>query len=330
MSSNASTRQTNFLAQGRILSPKPVLLPKMLQSLGGTAHRTELLCAEAKPSSRPWSHELGRSRSCKGLTAQRGSHGSGAASTASAWRQRKTSSENEIKADDRKTLNKSSAKDFPDGDWRLFEDQVRPYFPIISACARICSFMARSTSAFVAPAFKFSFAFSAYSLKKYRCGLPGGGHGPPYPILPKSLRPCRAPFASCSCFATPSASSRVSAGRSNSTQCTHVPAGASGSSIISAKLCVFAGGSVQLSFGETSGPSHANFFGIISPAENDALDIFMVPPWICAGGVAPRKEARHNERQITPVVAKRIGQPVAIFPQSQVTGGQKSRESQAA
>src|SRR5215831_1975637 len=180
--------------------------------------------------------------------------------------QRKTSSENEIKADDRKTLNKSSAKDFPDGDWRLFEDQVRPYFPIISACARICPLMPSSTSAFVAPAFKFSFAFSAYSLKKYRCGLPGGGHGPPYPILPKSLRPCRAPFASCSCFATPSASSLVSPGKSNSTQCTQVPTGASGSSMMSAKLWVFAGGSLQLSLGESSGPSQVNFWGIASLA----------------------------------------------------------------
>src|SRR2546430_11062341 len=53
-------------------------------------------------------------------------------------------------------------------------------------------------------------------------------------------------------FRSPSASSLVSAGRSNSTQCTHVPAGASGSSMMSAKLCVFAGGSLQVSLGERS------------------------------------------------------------------------------
>src|SRR6266568_7840100 len=42
----------------------------------------------------------------------------------------------------------------------------RPYLPMSSACARMCPFMARSTSAFVAPAFKPSFVSRAYSLKK--------------------------------------------------------------------------------------------------------------------------------------------------------------------
>src|SRR6266567_1191457 len=42
----------------------------------------------------------------------------------------------------------------------------RPYLPMSSACARMCPFMARSTSAFVAPALRFSFTSRAYSLKK--------------------------------------------------------------------------------------------------------------------------------------------------------------------
>ena len=37
----------------------------------------------------------------------------------------------------------------------------RPYFPNSSACARMCPFMAASTSTLVAPAFSVSFAFSA-------------------------------------------------------------------------------------------------------------------------------------------------------------------------
>lgn len=37
----------------------------------------------------------------------------------------------------------------------------RPYFPNNSACARMCPFMADSTSFLVAPAFSVSFAFSA-------------------------------------------------------------------------------------------------------------------------------------------------------------------------
>src|SRR6266478_4964636 len=54
----------------------------------------------------------------------------------------------------------------------------RPYRPISSVSPRICPFMTRSSSAFLAPAFRLSFVSSAYSLKLYRCALPGGGHGP--------------------------------------------------------------------------------------------------------------------------------------------------------
>src|SRR5260370_17437948 len=57
--------------------------------------------------------------------------------------------------------------------------------------------------------------------------------------------------------------------------------GASGSSMMRAKLWVFAGGSPQESFGETSGPSQVNFFGIDSPAEKAGLEICiaMAPPF---------------------------------------------------
>jgi hypothetical protein len=43
--------------------------------------------------------------------------------------------------------------------------------------------------------------------------------------------------------------------------------------MMTAKLCVAAGASFQLSCGETSGPSHVNLFGIVSPLENAALEI---------------------------------------------------------
>ena len=48
--------------------------------------------------------------------------------------------------------------------------------------------------------------------------------------------------------------------------------------MMSAKLCVFAGGSLQVSLGEASGPSQVNFFGIVSLAAKASLEIFMVPP----------------------------------------------------
>src|SRR4029077_19104562 len=158
--------------------------------------------------------------------------------------------------------------------------------------------MARSRSAFVAPDLRFSLVSSAYSLKKYRCGLPGGGHGPPYPIFPKSFRPCRAPLASCSCLGTRSGSSLASAGRSYKTQCTHVPAGASGSSMMRAKLPVFADGSCHSNFGETSCVSHVNFLGIVSPSEKSGLVmcIAMAPPVVCEKSF-PENNAQMQSKQ---------------------------------
>src|ERR1019366_10296746 len=46
---------------------------------------------------------------------------------------------------------------------------------------------------------------SAYTVKMYRCGLsPAGGHAPPKPAIPKSVRPCTAPAGNCLPSASPS------------------------------------------------------------------------------------------------------------------------------
>src|SRR2546430_14610604 len=68
-----------------------------------------------------------------------------------------------------------------------------------------------------------------------------------------------------------SGSSAVAAGRLYSTQCTHVPAGASGSSAISAKLTVPAGAPLQASGGETSAPSHVYLEGTADPSVKAVL-----------------------------------------------------------
>jgi hypothetical protein len=62
----------------------------------------------------------------------------------------------------------------------------------------------------------------------------------------------------------------------HATQCTQVPIGASGSSAMSARLLAPAGTSDQLKGGDTSGPSHVYFLGIISPAVNAELFSSMV------------------------------------------------------
>src|ERR1019366_116644 len=83
---------------------------------------------------------------------------------------------------------------------------------------------------------------SAYTVKMYRCGLsPAGGHAPPKPAVPKSVRPCTAPAGNC----LPSAS-RVCGGNSvtvggilYTSQCHQPePVGASGSYTVTAKLLV--------------------------------------------------------------------------------------------
>ena len=44
--------------------------------------------------------------------------------------------------------------------------------------------------------------------------------------------------------------------------------------MMSAKLCVAADASLQRSCGETSGPSHVNFFGIVWPLEKTVFEIW--------------------------------------------------------
>src|SRR5437868_3023288 len=95
--------------------------------------------------------------------------------------------------------------------------------------------------------------------------------------------------------------------------------------MISAKLCVFAGGSFQLSLGEASGPSHVNFLGIISLAEKAELTIFMLPPWVCPAGVAPRNGERHKDRAIKAVNTYRINAALAILTQVSAKGSAETR-----
>src|SRR4030095_7514687 len=64
---------------------------------------------------------------------------------------------------------------------------------------------------------------------------------------------------------------RVFTGILNSTQCTHVPIGASGSSTMSAKDCVPAGGSFHASAGEMFFPIHEYFAGMDCPFANASL-----------------------------------------------------------
>src|SRR5260370_34339780 len=80
---------------------------------------------------------------------------------------------------------------------------------------------------------------------------------------------------------TRSGSSLASEGISYKTQCTQVPAGASGSSMISAKLSVFAGGLFHSRFGEMSCASHVNLLGITSPSEKSGFVMCsaMAPPF---------------------------------------------------
>jgi len=63
----------------------------------------------------------------------------------------------------------------------------------------------------------------------------------------------------------------VFAGMLNRTQWTHVPIGASGSSTMSAKDCVAAGGSFHVSPGEIFFPTHEYLAGMDCPFANASL-----------------------------------------------------------
>src|SRR5262245_66135978 len=89
-----------------------------------------------------------------------------------------------------------------------------------------------------------------------------GGHGPPHAVLFQSFLPTRAAVGG-----EPSGIELAVAARSTSTQWTQVRfgfagSGASGSSTISAKLLVPAGGADQRSSGEMSCPSQVKRAGI--------------------------------------------------------------------
>jgi len=53
------------------------------------------------------------------------------------------------------------------------------YVPIISACAKICPCIAKNKDSFVTLPLMANIVSKAYNLKKYLCGFPEGGQGPP-------------------------------------------------------------------------------------------------------------------------------------------------------
>ncbi len=167
------------------------------------------------------------------------------------------------------------------------------YVPTSSACSRMCFCIARSSCAFVERGCKSSEESSAYSLKKYRCGFPGGGHGPPYPICLKSFTPCRVPSGSDSSFAIFSGNARNVGGRFQTTQCTHVPAGASGSSTINARLFVPSGGVDHFRSGEKFSPWHVYCLGIEERSAKAELSIFMFAPLLAIADGIPRGGTKH-------------------------------------
>src|SRR5687767_3175943 len=80
-----------------------------------------------------------------------------------------------------------------------------------------------------------------------------------------------------------SCKSRLASGMLYNTQCTQVPTGASGSSMISAKDCVPAGGSFHASGGEMLRPTHEYLVGMDCPLANASL--VMVSWFVTAASV---------------------------------------------
>src|SRR5262245_1382954 len=97
----------------------------------------------------------------------------------------------------------------------------------------------------------------------YRCGLsPAGGHGPPYPGAPRSVRVSRTPSGRFPAFVlAPFGSSLTDAGIFTATQCHKPgPVGASGSNMVTTKLLVPAGAFVHDSSGDSLPPLHPKVF----------------------------------------------------------------------
>src|ERR1035438_10903596 len=91
-----------------------------------------------------------------------------------------------------------------------------------------------------------------------------GGKGPPYSLRPKSFIPPRTSLVVLVLTRKFSGNSVIMTGILNKTQCTHVPAGASGSSQMRAKLGVLDGNPDHSTGGETLIPSQVYFDGINS------------------------------------------------------------------
>src|SRR5581483_12479221 len=91
-------------------------------------------------------------------------------------------------------------------------------------------------------------------------------------MRPKSFFPCRAPLGNDSWLAgTPSDNDVARTGMFQINQCVQVPAGASGSSAISASVRAWPGTSLQLKAGEMFSPAQVYLRGI-SPPFGNALD----------------------------------------------------------
>src|SRR5205085_11055408 len=117
--------------------------------------------------------------------------------------------------------------------------------------------------------------------------------GPPYPVLPKSFLPWRAPLDCSLVWDTPSCSSCVSAGRLKRTQCVQMPRGASGSSQTSANVFVSSGPLDQRSGGEAFLPSAVYCWGILPPSWNLGLVTWSVI------GAPPESEVRGQKSEVS-------------------------------
>ncbi len=106
----------------------------------------------------------------------------------------------------------------------------------------------------------------------------------------------------------------VERGTFHNTQCTHTPAGASGSSMMMAKLAVLAGAPLQRRAGEMSSPLHVYCLGISAPgakAEVVRVKAMAAPPFAgepecCATlmiEVRTSRDARFGHARITTVLS---------------------------
>src|ERR671935_1293709 len=125
--------------------------------------------------------------------------------------------------------------------------------------------IACSSSVFARPAPSSRSASSAYRRKTYRWRpWPGGGHGPRYPVAPKSFCPSYG-------ARSPSLSPSVAGSSPQAIQCVKTPPGASGSSTTSANDRAPSGTFDQRSGGETSSPSQLWRLGIAWAFSNALL-----------------------------------------------------------